>query len=436
MSTIYTKLHLSDSRTLLSAHIRQARNCTFFGPMSFEPSASSALSGTAFDAAMPIASSVASIAAPPSSQMLYDDISTSSPAVSTSTLPSNAPSVSPVASATALIHTAPPMISDAGNAKAKMERIKPQMGMNGGRWTDQEHQSFLAGLRLYGREWKKVASKIKTRTSAQIRSHAQKYFAKLARDDEMRKHNGLAPQLEGAAAQAISSSSLYGYYSDGGSSANMNSGDEGGDTDSSTTQRSSQQSPGSVNAIGKVAFPATSTTSQQPAPSFPAALPASASSNLAILFSSASTQEAAFQTKKRSRAGSAISSALSLQPLTKSVQSQHKHQRRNMTREAGGAELLPSQEELLEKVSPNIRQRLSSLIEAELCALQVLSCSALLQRQDVSRQTQVASHSSLMGHAVSLPGPVSAGGTPFPGQSSLGLTMIATEQIPSISSIY
>ncbi|EGZ17910.1 hypothetical protein PHYSODRAFT_373030, partial [Phytophthora sojae] len=53
--------------------------------------------------------------------------------------------------------------------------------MNGGRWTEQEHQSFLAGLRLYGREWKKVAAKIKTRTSAQIRSHAQKYFAKLAR---------------------------------------------------------------------------------------------------------------------------------------------------------------------------------------------------------------------------------------------------------------
>ncbi|KAF0693011.1 Aste57867_15960 [Aphanomyces stellatus] len=54
--------------------------------------------------------------------------------------------------------------------------------MNGGRWTEQEHESFLAGLHLYGREWKKVAAKIKTRTSAQIRSHAQKYFAKLAKD--------------------------------------------------------------------------------------------------------------------------------------------------------------------------------------------------------------------------------------------------------------
>ena len=37
------------------------------------------------------------------------------------------------------------------------------------------------GLRMYGREWKRVAADIKTRTSAQIRSHAQKYFAKLAK---------------------------------------------------------------------------------------------------------------------------------------------------------------------------------------------------------------------------------------------------------------
>lgn len=34
---------------------------------------------------------------------------------------------------------------------------------------------------MYGREWKRVAADIKTRTSAQIRSHAQKYFAKLAK---------------------------------------------------------------------------------------------------------------------------------------------------------------------------------------------------------------------------------------------------------------
>ena len=53
-----------------------------------------------------------------------------------------------------------------------------------GRWTAAEHEAFLRGLKVYGREWKKVATCIPTRTSAQIRSHAQKYFAKASREQE------------------------------------------------------------------------------------------------------------------------------------------------------------------------------------------------------------------------------------------------------------
>jgi SHAQKYF class myb-like DNA-binding protein len=48
-----------------------------------------------------------------------------------------------------------------------------------GRWTREEHQAFLAGLNQYGKEWKKVAAKVKTRTVVQTRTHAQKYFQKL-----------------------------------------------------------------------------------------------------------------------------------------------------------------------------------------------------------------------------------------------------------------
>mmetsp|Transcript_25951 Transcript_25951/g.38383 ORF Transcript_25951/g.38383 Transcript_25951/m.38383 type:complete len:436 (+) Transcript_25951:111-1418(+) len=51
-----------------------------------------------------------------------------------------------------------------------------------GRWTREEHEAFLEGLKIHGREWKKVAERITTRTSAQIRSHAQKYFAKLSKE--------------------------------------------------------------------------------------------------------------------------------------------------------------------------------------------------------------------------------------------------------------
>ncbi len=38
---------------------------------------------------------------------------------------------------------------------------------------------FLKCLDIYGREWKKAAERITTRTAAQIRSHAEKYFQKI-----------------------------------------------------------------------------------------------------------------------------------------------------------------------------------------------------------------------------------------------------------------
>lgn len=48
-----------------------------------------------------------------------------------------------------------------------------------GRWTREEHEAFLNALQMYGKEWKKVAAKVKTRTVVQTRTHAQKYFQKL-----------------------------------------------------------------------------------------------------------------------------------------------------------------------------------------------------------------------------------------------------------------
>ncbi len=50
-----------------------------------------------------------------------------------------------------------------------------------GRWTRKEHDLFLEALKKYGKEWKKVASWVGTRTVVQTRTHAQKYFQKLSK---------------------------------------------------------------------------------------------------------------------------------------------------------------------------------------------------------------------------------------------------------------
>lgn len=51
-----------------------------------------------------------------------------------------------------------------------------------GRWTAEEHKKFVDALKKFGKQWKKVEEYIKTRSGAQIRSHAQKYFLKIQKE--------------------------------------------------------------------------------------------------------------------------------------------------------------------------------------------------------------------------------------------------------------
>ncbi|GLD99287.1 hypothetical protein PINS_up008005 [Pythium insidiosum] len=296
---------------------------------------------------------------------------TGSPAVSALGAPPPPPTVSPMA----------PAISQSLDEKAKT--TKSQSGMNGGRWTEQEHQSFLAGLRLYGREWKKVASKIKTRTSAQIRSHAQKYFAKLARDDEARKQSGLLqhlqqhphphphphphaqhsqPQPPHPHAGAMHS----GYLSDGGSSTTTttgnNSGDDAAETDHERPLLAAMPSSAPVPAQTRPMLPI------HPYPT--AATPASAAQQ-----SPSPSTVTLLSAKKRAR-----SLVGDLGPA--------KQRKTTVNTSPSSVDRLPSPEELLERVSPSVRQRLASLIEAEICALQVLSCCAWITQQQLQHQQQ------------------------------------------------
>lgn len=66
-------------------------------------------------------------------------------------------------------------------AAAAQSGLQGMQGENTGRWTAEEHRLFLQGLELHGKGWKKIASLIKSRTVVQIRTHAQKYFQKLAK---------------------------------------------------------------------------------------------------------------------------------------------------------------------------------------------------------------------------------------------------------------
>ncbi|KAK8972141.1 hypothetical protein V6N11_000606 [Hibiscus sabdariffa] len=50
------------------------------------------------------------------------------------------------------------------------------------KWTEEEHQKFLEALRLYGRGWRQIEEHVGTKSTVQIRSHAQKFFSKVVRE--------------------------------------------------------------------------------------------------------------------------------------------------------------------------------------------------------------------------------------------------------------
>ncbi|KAJ1703034.1 hypothetical protein LUZ63_002813 [Rhynchospora breviuscula] len=50
------------------------------------------------------------------------------------------------------------------------------------KWTEEEHKKFLEALQLHGRNWRRIEEHIGTKTTIQIRSHAQKFFSKVSRE--------------------------------------------------------------------------------------------------------------------------------------------------------------------------------------------------------------------------------------------------------------
>lgn len=91
-----------------------------------------------------------------------------------------------------------PVVTMATAAQAQGGSTGAQ-GENTGRWTAEEHRLFLQGLELHGKGWKKIASLIKSRTVVQIRTHAQKYFQKLAKARQNGEEGEIAMEGRGAA---------------------------------------------------------------------------------------------------------------------------------------------------------------------------------------------------------------------------------------------
>lgn len=52
---------------------------------------------------------------------------------------------------------------------------------NTGRWMKEEHEDFLRSVDQYDKNWDFIATIVTTRSVLQIRTHGQKYFAKLER---------------------------------------------------------------------------------------------------------------------------------------------------------------------------------------------------------------------------------------------------------------
>lgn len=65
-----------------------------------------------------------------------------------------------------------------------------------GRWTKKEHEVFLEGLKEMGKNWREISLIMKTRSPVQVRTHAQKFFLKMARTQKKLNGDGKDIGLE------------------------------------------------------------------------------------------------------------------------------------------------------------------------------------------------------------------------------------------------
>ena len=67
----------------------------------------------------------------------------------------------------------------------KKRLINDDNGNTIGRWSREEHKKFIEAIIKFGNNWKEVQEYIITRTSTQARSHAQKFFEKIKKNNTL-----------------------------------------------------------------------------------------------------------------------------------------------------------------------------------------------------------------------------------------------------------
>ena len=78
-------------------------------------------------------------------------------------------------------------VGESSSEKGTKRKLREKL--SNGKWTSEEHRRFLEAMKAYGNSWDLVKEYIGTRTAAQIRSHAQKYYCGM-RKREIKKVKG------------------------------------------------------------------------------------------------------------------------------------------------------------------------------------------------------------------------------------------------------
>lgn len=63
-------------------------------------------------------------------------------------------------------------------SQGKLQKI------NSGKWKKTEHDRFMRAIEKYGRNWNEVQRIVKTRSIPQVRSHAQKIYNHLSKEEK------------------------------------------------------------------------------------------------------------------------------------------------------------------------------------------------------------------------------------------------------------